>query len=180
MRSSSLSPGWLTTRHGSRGDERPSTHGGGPGTTSRGPSQPWVAGVERSEPPDSVGPDAWLAWRDAAPLAALARSMIKSPRTVRRFWISLRWKRPFADQHFPPCHEFRVIDLQDGDRGSPDAALRGQVRAIPCEMPFPTVLSGMEEPHDPPGLRVHPGDVRPLEAVAKKQARARFSAVVGP
>src|SRR5689334_127380 len=75
---------------------------------------------------------------------------------------------PLADHNRTPRHEIRMVDVQDGDRGSADATLADQKGAIPAEMPIPAILTRVKKARDTSRGTVYPGDIRPLVAVTEE------------
>src|SRR5208337_1462837 len=65
-----------------------------------------------------------------------------------------------------------MIHRENDEGRSPHSGLADQVRAIPPEVTLPLIPSRVEQPGNPPGLRVNSGDVRPLVSIVM-QARQR-------
>lgn len=73
-----------------------------------------------------------------------------------------RWKHAGFDEHFADRDVVGVVDLQGGDRRSPDRRQAVQQRPIPLEMLIPSIPSRIEEADDFVRFGIDSRDARAL------------------
>jgi len=141
----------------------------------------------------------WLQMASGRPTALARRLIIHQAsmrcigREVKRRCRPLRWRLPgtvdrnksrrkcsLTDEVLAEGDKLGVIDNQDGNRCTADASQPGQLGAVPGEMPSPSILAGMEQPHDPSGLGIDAGDVGTFVAVAEEAGQGQVARICRP
>jgi hypothetical protein len=80
--------------------------------------------------------------------------------TMSREWNS------FLHQRGARQHRVGAIDAEHGDGRAAHRSQASQAWPVPLEMFRPQLLSWLEQPHDPRGLRIHAGEIGALVAIA--------------